>query len=330
MAGAQERVLRRRIGSTQNMKKITRAMELIATTRVAKAQQRASEARPYAEHITTVIQDLAAGGAEVDHPLLRPVEDPKKIGIVCMAADRGLAGAYNSSVIKTAEREVQAARSEGREFALVTLGRKAEAYFQFRNYPIDARFAGFTDKPTFEDAAAVAARVSDLFINGGCDQILLAYTRFISIGLQEPVVRRFLPLERAATMAEGGDAGATAGFEFEPSPGQVLESLLPRYVESRLFAAMLDSAASEHASRQRAMKAATDNAEELITKLTRKINQVRQDAITTEIMEIIGGAEALSADRGDPEDLLLDNMFSDPFPKHTGDHVRHVIGHDSF
>jgi F-type H+-transporting ATPase subunit gamma len=330
MAGAQERVLRRRIGSVQNTKKITRAMELIAATRVAKAQQAANEARPYAEHITNVIADLAAGGAEVDHPLLRPVDDPKKVGVVCMAADRGLAGAFNSAVIRTAEREVQAARSEGRDYALVTIGRKSEAYFSFRNYPIEATFEGFSDKPSFEDAARVAARVADMFVNGGCDRILLVYTRFISLGSQEPVVRRFLPLEAESTIAQAGDAGATAGFEFEPGPAQVLESLLPRYVEARIFAALLDSAASEHASRQRAMKAATDNAEELIVKLTRKINQVRQDAITTEIMEIIGGAEALSEDRGSPEDLILDHMFSDPFPKHTGEHGRHVIGHDSF
>jgi len=330
MPGAQERVLRRRIGSVQNTKKITRAMELIAATRVAKAQLRANEARPYAEHITNVIQDLAAGGAEADHPLLRPVEKPTKVGIVVMAADRGLAGGYNSSVIKAAEREVQAARSEGKAYALVTIGNKAAAYFRFRNYDIEAEFAGFSDKPTFSDAAEIAARVSELFITGGCDQILLAYTRFISLGSQEPVVRRFLPLESAAVVATEGDAQATAGFEFEPSGSAVLESLLPRYVEARIFAALLDSAASEHASRQRAMKAATDNAEDLIVSLTRKINQVRQEAITTEIMEIIGGAEALADDRGDPEDLILDNMFSDPFPNRDGEHVRHVIGHDSF
>jgi F-type H+-transporting ATPase subunit gamma len=330
MAGAQERVLRRRIGSVQNTKKITRAMELIAATRVMKAQQRANEARPYAEHITTVIQDLAAAGAEVDHPLLRPVDDPSRIGVVVLAADRGLAGAYNSQVIRAAEREVQAARSAGKDFALVTIGRKAQGYFRFRNYPIESAFTGISDRPTFEDAASVAARVSEMFVNGGCDQILIVYTRFISLGSQEVVVRRFLPLESEERIAEEGAAEATAGFEFEPSPAAVLESLLPRYVEARLFAALLDSAASEHASRQRAMKAATDNAEELIVKLTRKMNQVRQDAITTEIMEIIGGAEALSEDRGNPEDLILDHMFSDPFPLKMGAPVHHTIGHDSF
>jgi F-type H+-transporting ATPase subunit gamma len=328
MPGAQERVLRRRIASVQNTKKITRAMELIAATRVVKAQQRANEARPYAEHITQVIQDLAAGGAEVDHPLLRPVEDVRKVGVVVLAADRGLAGAYNSTVIKAAEREVQAARADGREFALVTVGRKPKGYFSFRHFPIEASFEGFSENPSFEDAVAVAARVVDLFINGGCDRIDLVYTRFISMGVQEVVVRRFLPLEDEETIAEGGDASATAGFEFEPSASAVLETLLPRYVESRIFAALLDAAASELANRQRAMKSATDNAEELITKYTRKMNQVRQDAITTEIMEIIGGAEALAEDRGEPEDLILDHMFSDPFVHHTGEQVHHVIGHD--
>src|SRR5690606_30692074 len=167
MAGAQERILRRRIASTQNMKKITRAMELIAATRVVKAQGRANEARPYAEHITQVIQDLAAAGAEVDHPLLRPLEEVSKVGIVVLAADRGLAGAYNSNVIKAAEREVHAARTEGQDYALVTVGRKAKAYFAFRHYPIEASYEGFSETPSFEDAATVAARVADLYINGG-------------------------------------------------------------------------------------------------------------------------------------------------------------------
>ena len=313
MAGAQERVLRRRIASVQNTKKITRAMELIAATRVVKAQQRANEARPYAEHITQVIQDLSAAGAEVDHPLLRPLGVVEKVGVVVLAADRGLAGAYNSSVIKAAEREVQAARSEGKEYALVTVGRKPKAYFSFRHYPIEASFEGFSENPTFEDAVAVAARVRDLFENGGCDRIDLVYTRFISLGSQEVVVRRFLPLEDSDTISESGDASATAGFEFEPSATAVLETLLPRYVESRLFAALLDAAASELANRQRAMKSATDNAEELIVKYTRKMNQVRQDAITTEIMEIIGGAEALADDREDPGELLLHHLDTEPF-----------------
>jgi len=326
MPGAQERVLRRRIGSVQNTKKITRAMELIAATRVVKAQQRANEARPYSEHITQVIQDLSAAGADADHPLLRPMEQIRRVGVVVLSADRGLAGAYNSSVIKAAEREVMAARSDGHEYDLVTIGRKAKGYFSFRNYPITASFEGFSENPTFEAAADIAARVIDLFTEGGCDRIDLVYTRFISMGSQEVVVRRFLPLETTSRIAEEGDAGATAGFEFEPSADAVLASLLPRYVESRLFAALLDAAASELASRQRAMKAATDNAQELIVKLTRKMNQVRQDAITTEIMEIIGGAEALADDRDEPSELILSHLDSDPFPAHIAG--RHASGPD--
>ena len=311
--GAQQRVFKAKINSTKSLRKIFKAMELIAATRVVKAQQRANEARPYSEHITQVIQDLAAAGAEVDHPLLRPVDAVEKVGVVVLAADRGLAGAYNSSVIKAAEREVQAARSDGKEYALVTVGRKPKGYFSFRNYPIEASFEGFSENPSFEDAVAVAARVRDLFENGGCDRIDLVYTRFISIGSQEVVVRRFLPLEDTETIGEGGDATATAGFEFEPSASAVLETLLPRYVESRLFAALLDAAASELANRQRAMKSATDNAEELIVKYTRKMNQVRQDAITTEIMEIIGGAEALADDRETPGELILHHLDTEPF-----------------
>ena len=309
MAGAQERVLRRRIAKFSNMKKITRAMELIAATRVAKAQAQANAARPYAEHITQVIQDLAAGGADVDHPLLRPVDEVKKVGVLVLAGDRGLAGAYNSHVIRLAEKEVQAARAEGHEYVIVTVGRKAEAYFKFRHYDIEASYAGFTERPSYEDAVGVAARITELFTNGGVDRINLVYTRFVSMGTQEAVVRRFLPLETTEVIATAGDATARAGFEFEPSAASVLESLLPRYVESRVFSALLESAASELASRQRAMKAATDNAEELIVKYTRKMNQVRQDAITTEIMEIIGGAEALSEDNDDVPDIKFEQVL---------------------
>lgn len=318
MAGAQERVLRRSIAKFSNMKKITRAMELIAATRVAKAQAQANAARPYAEHMTQVIQDLTAAGASVDHPLLRSTDDVKKVGVLVLAADRGLAGAYNSHVIKLAEQEVHAARSEGHEYAIVTVGRKAEAYFRFRNYDIEATYDGFTERPSYEDAVGIAARITEMFTEGGCDRIILVYTRFISMGTQEAVVRRFLPLATGAVVAEEGDAKAKAGFEFEPSANSVVESLLPRYVESRIYSALLEAAASELASRQRAMKSATDNAEELILKYTRKMNQVRQDSITTEIMEIIGGAEALSGDGNAADTVSLDALTSEFFPDIDG------------
>jgi len=315
MPGAQERVLRRRIGSIQNTKKITRAMELIAATRVVKAQQAAKDARPYSEHITQVISDLATGGAAFDHPLLRHPESVRKVGIVVLSSDRGLAGAYNSAVIRAAEREINAARAESREYALITVGRKAESYFRFRNYSIDASYSGFSEKPSYEDAREIAAKVTELF-DHDVDQVDLVYTQFISMGSQNVVVRRFLPLDTSDEAAEPVEtrSGPTAQFEFEPSMAAVLVSLLPRYVESRLFSALLDAAASELSSRQRAMKAATDNAQELIVKLSRKMNQARQDSITTEIMEITGGAEALASDRGEGEDLLLDRLDSDPFP----------------
>ena len=322
MPGAQERVLRRRIASVQNTKKITRAMELIAATRVVKAQQRAKAARPYSEHITQVIQDLAAGGAAVDHPLLRQAESIQRLGIVVISSDRGLAGAFNASVIRAAEREIQAARAAGQQYSLVCVGKKAIGYFKFRNYEIAAEFQGMSDTLTFDDAREVAREVGRQFTEGGVDRILLAYTKFITMGTQEVAVRRFLPLEQIETIGEVGDATAKADFEFEPSPAGVLTALLPRYVESRLYAAMLDSSASEHASRQRAMKAATDNAQEMILKLSRKMNQARQDAITTEIMEIIGGAEALSDDKGDQDDLLLDHLsFEHVARRHSGIHI---------
>ena len=297
MAGGKERVLRRRIGSVQNTKKITRAMELIAATRVVKAQQRARAARPYAEQITAVIENLAAGGAEVDHPLLRQADKVERVGVIVISSDRGLAGPYNSSVIKAAERQVQNARSEGADYSLIVIGKKASDYFAFRKYAIESFTMGISDNPTYADARRIADEVSAMFSEGRIDRVELVYTEFVSLGSQKVATRRFLPLESSETIAAegGGDAGVSGAFEFEPSPEAVLESLLPRYVEARLFGALLDSAASEHASRQRAMKAATDNAEELITKLSREMNQARQDAITTEIMEIVGGAEAMGS-----------------------------------
>lgn len=297
MPGSQERILRRRISSVNSTKKITRAMELIAATRVAKAQRRAQQARPYAERITNVIEDLAAGGAQVEHGLLEVRENPKRVGFLIITSDRGLAGPYNSSVIRAAEKELMARRSEGLDYSLVLIGRKASDYFKFRNYRVDHSFEGISDTPNYGDAREIAGVVADQFISGQVDEVILTYMEFVSLGTQRVVVRRFLPLLDMAQIAAlgEGEAGARAAFEFEPTPEGVLEALLPRYVESRLFSALLDAAASEHANRQRAMKAATDNAEELIVSLTRMMNRARQDAITTEIMEIVGGAEALSA-----------------------------------
>lgn len=299
MAGGQERILKRRILSVQSTKKITRAMELIAASRIVKAQQAVKAAEPYSHDITEVVRDLGAAGAEVDSPLLKPREEIRRVAHVVLTADRGLCGAYNSSVIRAAEGSIKEQATLGREYGLVLVGRKAESYFRYRNFDIDAVFTGFTDRPTYEDARRIARAVTEPFLAGEFDLVKLVYTRFVSAGTQEVVLAPLMPLERA--VVEGGDGrpepagtdGPGPSYEFEPSPSEILDSLLPRYVEARVYAALLNAAASEHAARQRAMKSATDNADELITSLTRVMNRARQDAITTEIMEIVGGAEAL-------------------------------------
>ncbi len=303
MPGAKERELRRRIGSIQSTKKITRAMELIAATRVVKAMQRADSARPYARLITSVIEDLTAGGAETDHPLLREATEVRKVGLIVVAGDRGLAGAYNSSVIRTAERQLMAHGSEGKGYSLFCVGRKPVSYFRFRGYRINHQFVGFSDSPTYDNARQVAEEVVGAFESDEVQQVELIYTEFVSMGTQRVVTRRFLPLADTRTVAEEGSGTGvrSVNFEFEPSAEGVLSALLPRYAEARLYGALLDAAASEHANRQRAMKAATDNAEELIINLSRVMNRARQDAVTTEIMEIVGGAEALGS--GDDIDI---------------------------
>jgi len=322
MAGGQERILRRRISATESTKKITRAMELIAATRVVQAQERTRKARPYAEQITNVILDLAGAGASSSHPLLAERPGGGKAAFVVVTSDRGLAGAYNSAVIRAAEREIQAARTEGLDYSLFLVGKKALTYFRFRGYRIDHVFLSKTDRPTYEDAREIGQAVRTAFEGGELDRVDLVYTRFISAGSQRVVVRRFLPLE--IDDADDSNNALRADFEFEPSPDGILDELVPRYVEARLYAALLDASASEHASRQRAMKAATDNAEELIIALSRAMNRARQDAITTEIMEIVGGAEALAQTGAGEDDLLPDHILgSHLFPAHhSPDHRR--------
>lgn len=314
MASGQERVLRRRIRSVQSTRKITRAMELIAASRIVKAQLRVAAARPYSDQITEVIRNLAAAGAGGDHPLLRHRDTIANVGFIVIAADRGLAGAYNSSVIRAGERAVQAAQREGRGYSLATSGRKAEGYFRYREYAIDDALSGFSEQPNYEDARNLAAGVMARYEAGEVDQVELIYTRFLSMGSQRVVNTRLLPLEHdsaeGTVPAEAGGA-LQADYEFEPEPGQILERLLPRYVESRVFAALLDAAASEQAARQRAMKSATDNAEELIRNLSIVANKVRQAGITTEIMEIVGGSEALrQAKAGGGPDYFADTVLS--------------------
>ena len=313
MAGGEERILRRRIKSVNNTKKITRAMELIAATRIVKAQARVAAARPYAEQITAVVQSLAQSGAGNGQPLLTPRASVRRVGFIVIAGDGGLAGAYNSTVIRLAERAMLAEREAGHETALVVVGKKTEDYFRFRKYKIDAAFKGFTTNPTYEDARAIATSVVSSFESGEVDQIELSYTQFLSVGSQRPQLRRFMPIEIEGT---GEASGPQADYEYEPAPEAILGSLLPRYVESRLYAALLDAAASELAGRQRAMKSATENAGELVKKLSRQMNTARQAAITTEIMEIVSGAEALRD--GGSKDLLLDRVGStDLFQAHV-------------
>ena len=319
MAGGQERILRRRIKSVQSTKKVTKAMELISASRIMKAQARVAAARPYSEQITAVIGNLAAGGAGLTSPLLTEREDVRTVAYVVITADRGLAGAYNSSVLRSAERSVRATRAGGQEARHVVVGKKGRDYFRFRHYEIDDAFLGMTDQPTYENARQVAEAVTARFESGEYDRVELVYTQFLSVASQRVTSRRFMPLDSTALEAAAANAGdgPAAGYEFEPDPNIILERLLPRYAEARLFAALLEASASEHAARQRAMKSASDNADELITKLSRVMNRARQDSITNEIMEIVGGAEALSGDKGDDEDLMLDRTFAhDLFPRH--------------
>jgi F-type H+-transporting ATPase subunit gamma len=295
VAGGQERILRGRIKSVQATKKITRAMELIAASRIVKAQQRVVAAVPYSDMITEVVRDLSAAGSGKEMPLLAGREVVKNVCYVVLTADRGLCGGYNSGVMRATEGEIKQDALQGRGHTIVAIGRKAESYFRFRGYNVANNFTGFTDSPTYSIAKEIGEYVTGLYVDGTVDRVELVYTRFVTSGNQEVVQRPLVPLD--AQVAEGGDAKNASGadYEFEPTPEAILETLLPRYVEARVYAALLNAAASEHAFRQRAMKAATDNAEELIKNLSRIMNRARQDSITTEIMEIVSGAEAMSS-----------------------------------
>ncbi|WP_205470987.1 F0F1 ATP synthase subunit gamma [Nocardioides sp. SYSU D00038] len=292
------REYRARIRSTESMKKITRAMELIAASRIIKAQQRAQAAAPYARELTRAVSAVATF-SNVDHPLTKEEEDPKRAAVLIVTSDRGLAGAYSSSVLKEAERLVERLRDEGKEVDLYISGRKGEAYFKFRNRPVVRAWTGFSDQPSYDVAAEIGAALIESFLKeqgeeGDVDEVHVVYTRFRSMLVQEPTAVRLLPLE----VIEGEEAPSGSDvlplYEFEPSPEAVLDGLLPQYVQSRIFFALLQAAASELAARQKAMKSATDNADELIKKYTRIANQARQAGITQEISEIVGGVNALA------------------------------------
>jgi F-type H+-transporting ATPase subunit gamma len=319
MAGGQERILKGRIRSMQATKKITRAMELIAGSRIVKAQQRVQAAVPYSEQITEVVRDLAAAGASHDSPLLTGRQEIKNTCYVVITADRGLCGGYNAGVQRAAEGEVRADVLAGKGYEIIPVGRKAESYFRFRGYSLGQAFSGFSDQPSYADAKAIGQHVVGLYASGHVDKVELVYTRFITPGNQEVVLRPLVPLSADTVAGGDGRAGSADGggsdYEFEPDPGTILDTLLPRYVEARVYAALLNAAASEHAFRQRAMKSATDNAEELIRTLSITMNRARQASITTEIMEIVGGAEALGTGKDTGlriVDLDLDMGFGQP------------------
>ena len=328
---AQIRVLRRRIRSTQSIKKITRSQELIATSRIAKARARVDEARPYAEEMTRTLSELASNSA-LDHPLLVEREAPRRSAVLVVTSDRGQCGGYNANVLKEAEQLQNLLRDQGKEPVVYVIGRKGVSYYRFRNRPIEASWTGFSEQPAYENAAEAARTLVAAFMAGsdetvdvgdgttvdgvqGVDELHLVYTSFKNMVTQTPQARRMAPMEveysggvtaaaytdeeapRREPESSSSDAaeGPQALYEFEPDADTLFDALLPKYVGARLFAALLESAASESANRQRAMKAATDNANELIRNLTLEANQARQAQITQEISEIVGGVDALAS-----------------------------------
>ncbi|MDR7086433.1 F-type H+-transporting ATPase subunit gamma [Aeromicrobium panaciterrae] len=301
---ASVRELRAKIKSTTSMKKITRAMELIAASRIIKAQQHAAAAAPYARELTRAVSAVATF-SNVDHPLTTEKENPTKAAVLVISSDRGLAGAYSSSVLKEAERLVEKLHSEGKDVDLYLAGRKAEAYYNFRQREFIQSWTGFSDKPEYDNAREIGATLVRTFhvdeddedkvdADRVVDELHIVFTRFKSMLVQEPDVIRLLPLEVVEGTEAPPEGEVLPLYEFEPSASEVLDALLPKYVQSRIYYCLLQAAASELAARQKAMKSATDNADDLIQKYTRIANQARQAGITQEISEIVGGANALA------------------------------------
>ncbi|MFC0031453.1 F0F1 ATP synthase subunit gamma [Micromonospora chaiyaphumensis] len=302
---AQVRVLRQRIRSAKSMKKITKAMELVATSRIAKAQARVAASLPYAQAITGVLTALASN-ARIDHPLLTPRERVRRAGVLLVTADRGLAGGYSTNAIRTAESLIARLREDGKEPVLYVVGRKGVTYYRFRNREIAASWTGFSEQPGFSDAREVGETLIKAFSAGaddvdgqagadgilGIDELHIVYTEFQSLMTQNPVAKIIGPMQ---VEDRPRSEGLLPAYEFEPEAEALLDALLPKYINTRIYAALLESAASESAARRRAMKSATDNAEEMIEKYTREMNSARQAGITQEISEIVGGANALAA-----------------------------------
>ena len=290
MASAELRIINRRIKSVKSTKKITRAMELIASSRIVKAQQRMESSSSYIEVLTEIVQDLVSLGSIGEDSSQK---DSNKVALVVVTSDRGLAGAYNSNILKLAEQKHQELLSSNKEVNLYAVGKKASGYFSYRNVEPTKAYEGITDEPKFENALDVMESIIELYNSGDLSEVHILYTKYVSALTQNAITKQLLPLEK--TDDNTGDVEEKkGGYSFEPSAEEVLEDLIPKYMNATLFGALLNSSTSEHASRMRAMKAATENAEDLVKVLTRQSNQARQAEITTEISEIVGGAEALA------------------------------------
>ncbi|WP_296667080.1 F0F1 ATP synthase subunit gamma [Demequina sp.] len=297
MAG-QQRVYRQRIKATQSLKKIFRAMELIAASRIGKARSRVDHAMPYTRAITRAISAVATHST-VSHPLTTKREDTGRVAVLVVSADRGMAGAYSANAIRESERLRGRLEAEGKEIVQFAAGRRAVSYFKFRRRELAGQWTGGSDAPARETAQEISRALFARFTadagDGGVDEIQIVFTRFTSMVTQEARIIRLLPLEIVEGVAETESGTVDPLYDFEPSPEQVLDALLPRYIESRIYACLLQSAASELANRQRAMNTATTNAEDIIRNYTRLANQARQSEITQEISEIVSGADALAA-----------------------------------
>lgn len=293
MAGGEERILRRRIKSVQSTKKITKAMELIAASRIVKAMGRISAARPYYEELLGVVRDIASSSGLPNSVFLGDPPVAEKKGILAITADRTLCGAYTSSVLRASERLAASYASIGKGTFLVTVGRRASHYFRYRGVDVAAEFSDVTDRPTYDQARSIAAPILAAFEIGEVESFVIVSNRFYSAGNQRLVTTPLLPIDPSEFSVQG--ESASLDFEIEPSPEAIIDPLLRLYVEETIFAILLEASAAEHAARQRAMRAASDNAEELVKTLSRVMNRARQDSITTEITEIVGGAAALGA-----------------------------------
>ncbi|MEU6754816.1 F0F1 ATP synthase subunit gamma [Streptomyces sp. NPDC046685] len=296
--GAQLRVYKRRIRAITATKKITKAMEMISASRIVKAQRKVAASMPYATELTRAVAAVATG-SNAKHALTTEVETPTRAAVLLITSDRGLAGGYSSNAIKQADRLTERLRAEGKEVDAYIVGRKGVAYYGFRERKIADSWTGFTDRPEYADAKRVAGPLIEAIqadtAEGGIDELHIVYTEFVSMMTQNAVDGRMLPLSLDKVEEESGAKGEILPlFDFEPSAEDVLDALLPRYVESRIYNALLQSAASEHAARRRAMKSATDNAGDLIKSLSRLANAARQAEITQEISEIVGGASAMA------------------------------------